>query len=253
MSQRGHETQSGRLERLCEVAAHGLEVLDVSISPEALEEHPEEKVRALHALFVLAESNAGALLQLSRADRYLPAGWGCARGAVLAACRSMWLGDTDPPHDEARLISLIRETARRAEALAVLSPDGVREPFMAAHRELNAVADARAKMLGEEVKVPGIPSDEVLTSSVSDELHSLYIMASQFAHGTLMVTALTGSSPSEDRLPRDASWAILINLAWKSARNAAAVLLNVADLPVDVRLDQVDEAFEAALEPFRTG
>jgi hypothetical protein len=105
--------------------------------------------------------------------------------------------------------------------------------------------------LGADAKVPGIPSDETLTRSISVELYGLYVMGSQFAHGTLMTSVLAQRPAAAPRIRAEKSWAILINLAWLSARNACVVLLNAAQLPVDVRMNDVDRDFEAALERIR--
>jgi hypothetical protein len=70
-----------------------------------------------------------------------------------------------------------------------------------------------ASALEASTAIPGIPTDEDLTSLVSSELRGLYVMTSQFAHGTLMTTALSPKKLTALRAPLDMSWAIPINLA----------------------------------------
>lgn len=241
------------LASLTEVVGRGIEVLRVSTQDEDLDRHDDARVRALHSLYVVAEASAAALLGMASDDRLLPAAWPCARTAALAAARALWLGLAEKSDAELRLVALIRETARRCAALADLLDDEAQQGFRQAEQGLYELADQRLAALGEVPKVPGIPTDESLTRGISDEAYALYIMASQFAHGSLMTTALTPGAEAASRVPAERSWAILINLAWLAARNACTVLLNLAGLPVDERIDTVDNDFETALDQLRGG
>lgn len=234
---------------LADVAARGLELLQLSFVDTGLDRHDDERVRALHDLYVVADANAAGLLAMFPEERFLPPAWGCARAAALAACRSLWLGVQGSPDEaEARLVALIRETARRLETLAELPDPDAQKAFLAAKVELEDDASAREAALEGRVKIPRIPTDTDLTKLVSDKLHILYVMASQFAHATLMTRALSPGGPAEARALPGNAWGILIDLSWTSARASAAVVLNAAQLPVDSAMSDVDVAFDAAMK-----
>jgi hypothetical protein len=203
--------------------------------------------------------NIQAVIALARQDEIMAtAAWSNARVSFELSVRIIWmLQPTDRYEAECRWLAFLKEHEQAEVRIA---------------RESSADADARSRAAEairsfREGVIAALPSDyrpakipslrEMLRALDNSQMYQLYIIGSQFVHGSAYATTSYSRNLGNKRVVGDFSsimdWILPMRLCWLSFREAAWFILDRLDVPELAKPDwkmlnnRVDTAYQALI------
>jgi hypothetical protein len=218
-----------------------------------------EAPREGYVLGWLLVRNIQAVIALARQDEIMAtAAWSNARVSFELSVRIIWmLQPTDRYEAECRWLAFLKEHEQAELRIA---------------RESSADADGRSRAAEairsfREGVIAALPSDyrpakmpnlrEMLRALDNSQMYRLYIIGSQFVHGSAYATVGYSRNLGNKRIIGDFSsimdWILPMRLCWLSFREAAWFILDRLDVPEVAKPDwkmlnnRVDTAYQALI------
>lgn len=187
------------------------------------------------SLFTLVIRHVQGVLAMARSDfSLIPPANTSARAAFETSVREAWMVNADDPFvREARWLAHLQEaeSANRRASIRSSSPKSAAlflkeaESIQQFREAVSGVMPKRVPLL---MSVPKLP--EMIASIGGENLYSLYIYLSQYAHGGHMATDLyrwhLGTQKTFGDFASPNHWYITLRLCWLSISHPANVVLS---------------------------
>jgi hypothetical protein len=218
-----------------------------------------EAPREGYVLGWLLVRNIQAVIALARQDEIMAtAAWSNARVSFELSVRIIWmLQPTDRYEAECRWLAFLKEHEQAELRIARESSADAGERSRAAEAIRNFREGITAALPNgyRSAKIPNLR--EMLRALDSSQMYQLYVIGSQFVHGSAYATTNYSRNLGSERVVGDFSsimdWILPMRLCWLSFREAAWFILDRLNVPEAAKPDwkmlnnRVDTAYQALI------